>query len=193
MSFSYIYFIKPIGMDGPIKIGCSDRPASRLASLMCWSPFPLELLATIPGSLDLERNIHECFLDAHDRGEWFNPSPALVAAVAKLAAGVPVAKAIDLNDRKGTRKREYHPLSPEAERRRSYAARLSRASSRLFSDDFYYLEPEDVSRIMNRWRASTTDGETGRPTPAQFARLDTVLADPRTHFVAHPRRERASA
>lgn len=39
MRNTHVYFIKPIGMDGPIKIGCSDKPARRLITLAAWSPF----------------------------------------------------------------------------------------------------------------------------------------------------------
>lgn len=43
-----VYFVKPVGMDGPIKIGCTTTPAARIESLTIWSPFPLEVLVTIP-------------------------------------------------------------------------------------------------------------------------------------------------
>jgi hypothetical protein len=33
MSDQYVYFIKPIGLSGPIKIGCSYIPANRLINL----------------------------------------------------------------------------------------------------------------------------------------------------------------
>ena len=44
---TYVYFIKPIGMDGPIKIGCSVSPDRRRETLEWWCPFPLEILAEI--------------------------------------------------------------------------------------------------------------------------------------------------
>ena len=43
----YVYFIKPVGMEGPIKIGCSIMPTERLEGLAVWSPFPLEIVAAI--------------------------------------------------------------------------------------------------------------------------------------------------
>lgn len=101
MSPSIIYFIKPKGMAGPIKIGCSDRPPKRLEALAHWSPFELEIIVTIPGTIKLEGNIHECFADVHSHHEWFHPSTELLVAIEKLKAGIPVGEAIDLSARKG--------------------------------------------------------------------------------------------
>lgn len=97
----YLYFIKPVGMDGPIKIGCSKEPEHRLQGLAYWSPVPLEIMAFVPGSFDLERNVHQCFADAHSHKEWFHAIPRLVAAIAAIKAGMPVSEAIDLKDRRG--------------------------------------------------------------------------------------------
>jgi hypothetical protein len=97
-----VYFIRQVGAIGPIKIGCSKLPEGRLHSLMAWSPVDLEIVAIIPGDYDLEWNIHDCFALAHIRGEWFRPMPDLVTAVEKIAAGVPVHEAIDLNNRHGS-------------------------------------------------------------------------------------------
>jgi hypothetical protein len=59
----YVYFIKPVGMDGPIKIGCSNIPEHRLVSLSMWSPFPLEIIGKTPGNLKDEGFLHRCFSD----------------------------------------------------------------------------------------------------------------------------------
>lgn len=52
-----VYFIRPVGMDGPVKIGGSGVPKNRLNNLMTWSPFPLEVAATDDGGYPLERRI----------------------------------------------------------------------------------------------------------------------------------------
>lgn len=96
---TYIYFMRPLGCDGPIKIGISNRPLVRLDALARWSPEPLELITTIPGNFSLESNIHDCFADLHSHHEWFHASPALIEFVRKVASGVPVAEAIDLSKR----------------------------------------------------------------------------------------------
>lgn len=99
---SYVYFIKPVGASGPIKIGLASTPKSRLRQHMENSPVPLEIVATVPGDMALERNIQECFVDYHSHAEWFHASPALIAAVAAIAWGSPVSEAIDLTNRKGS-------------------------------------------------------------------------------------------
>lgn len=96
---SYIYFIKPVGMSGPIKIGCSYTPKGRLSTLSTWSPFALEIVATIEGGQKLERNIHECFADLHSHREWFHAGTHLIEAIEKIKSGVPVECAINLNKR----------------------------------------------------------------------------------------------
>src|SRR3546814_12747101 len=38
-----VYFIRPIGQAGPVKIGCSVGPNKRRPELETWSPVPLEI------------------------------------------------------------------------------------------------------------------------------------------------------
>lgn len=93
---TYIYFIKPVGEGGPIKIGCSYHPEERLLSLSTWSPFPLEVITTIPGDMKLEKNIHNCFADLHSHREWFRADQRLIDVIELLKRGTPVEEAIDL-------------------------------------------------------------------------------------------------
>jgi hypothetical protein len=97
-----VYFLKPVGLRGPIKIGLAKTPRSRLRQYVEWSPIPLELILTIEGDLALERNIHECFVDCHSHAEWFHAMPHLVTAIAAMQSGAPVSEAIDLSNRKGS-------------------------------------------------------------------------------------------
>lgn len=85
-----IYFIKPIGMEGPIKIGVSVDTEARCAQLAHWSPFPLEVVLTIPGDRATEKALHDQFADDHSHGEWFHASPQLLRFMAETKAGVPV-------------------------------------------------------------------------------------------------------
>lgn len=98
---SFVYFLKPVDMDGPIKIGCSETPKGRLSTYMSWSPLKLEMVASIPGDLALERNLHECFADIHSHGEWFHAHERLTSAIDKIKRGVHVGDAVDLNRRVG--------------------------------------------------------------------------------------------
>jgi hypothetical protein len=83
-----VYFVKPVGMEGPIKIGCSTWPEGRILSLATWSPFPLELIGAVPGNYRDEAFLHRCFADLHTHREWFRTSPALREAIeAAIAAG----------------------------------------------------------------------------------------------------------
>ncbi len=81
MSNKYVYFMKPIGFDGPIKIGCSGWPRQRLLDLSAWSPFPLEILGQVPGSRADEYFLHCCFSDIHLHFEWFKSDPKLMQAI----------------------------------------------------------------------------------------------------------------
>lgn len=97
-----IYFVRPSGFLGPIKIGATKNVERRMAELNNWSPYPLELLVSVPGDLGLERNIQDCFADDHSHQEWFRPSDRLLKFIASIRAGTPVEVALDLKDRRGT-------------------------------------------------------------------------------------------
>lgn len=101
----YVYFLRRKDGVGPVKIGCTQMVAKRFYSIQLWSPYPLEVLATVRGGHDLERNLHSCFADHHYHNEWFHPAPELLVAIQKLAAGVPVAEAVDLTAIKGSIRR----------------------------------------------------------------------------------------
>ncbi|MGN6290422.1 MAG: GIY-YIG nuclease family protein [Sphingopyxis terrae] len=82
-----VYFIKPIGMDGPIKIGQSKSPATRARDLSRWSPFPLEVVAEIDGGRELEERFHAAFIDHHEHLEWFSAHTDILGAIASINAG----------------------------------------------------------------------------------------------------------
>ena len=83
-----VYFIKPVGFDGPIKIGKTKDAEKRLRALSLVSPFPLEMMASIKGADNLEGRFHRKFLHLHTNGEWFEPAPELLATIAEIASGV---------------------------------------------------------------------------------------------------------
>jgi len=99
---TFIYFIKPVGMDGPVKIGWSVNPMSRVSEFMTYSPFPLELVFSMPGTRELDWNLHDCFFDLHSHREWFFADERLTSFIQKLIDGMPLADAIDLTDRRGS-------------------------------------------------------------------------------------------
>ena len=85
---SRLYFIKPVGTDGPIKIGITTMLDKRLMEIACWSPVPLELLGSVTGDLSQESRIHRSFACDHSHREWFHATPRVRAFIdAVLAAG----------------------------------------------------------------------------------------------------------
>ena len=97
----FVYFIRVDTVDGPIKIGRSLDPAKRLGELATQIPWGVTLLAQVSGDWAMERNIQDCFADAHMRGEWFRPIPRLLEAIERIQAGSPAHEAIDLSARLG--------------------------------------------------------------------------------------------
>lgn len=104
---SAIYFIRPVGLDGPIKIGWSKAVETRFRQLAIWSPLPLEIIASVDGSCSEERWLHRCFDYARSHAEWFHPVPALLKTIDRLREGVSLNEAIG-------------SMAPPAKRRRRY-------------------------------------------------------------------------
>jgi hypothetical protein len=94
-----VYFIKPVGADGPIKIGCTSYGAERLDALMRWSPVDLEMIASVEGDFVLEARIHRMLADTHIRHEWFAPSATLDALIASVLDGTFQADALPTDKR----------------------------------------------------------------------------------------------
>lgn len=182
-----VYFIKPIGLPGPIKIGCSHAPEQRIENLAAWSPWPLEIMVTVPGDGKLERKIHDRFARHHSHKEWFHGHVDILTAVEKLKAGVPVTEAIDLNIKTGSirTQAERHKHTPESRIKAAYRMRLWWAQRRRKQSGASLIwAPIDVDRIIGAWRP-----ELGRlPSDAEMKRLDQVLADPDAHFISQAER-----
>lgn len=77
-----IYFAQ---VGGAVKIGCSHRSIeARINSLKAATHEPITLLASCPGSFDLEKEYHARFDDERIAKEWFRPSPRLLAACKEI-------------------------------------------------------------------------------------------------------------
>lgn len=83
----HVYFMRPVGMQGPVKIGCSHVTEARRLVLSKWSPFKLEIIAKLPGQFDLERRLHNKFRRQHSHCEWFEWSPELQAVIEAINDG----------------------------------------------------------------------------------------------------------
>jgi hypothetical protein len=80
-----IYFVGAMlnGEPQAIKIGFTAKDHSdRVSSLQIGNHLELEALATIPGDMRTERELHARFAEHHLRGEWFAPHQSLLARVA---------------------------------------------------------------------------------------------------------------
>ena len=73
-----VYFIRA---GENVKIGFSRDVSQRLAQLQTFFPFPLELLASLPGSALTERQMHRRFKCSRVTGEWFRLTPDIAAFV----------------------------------------------------------------------------------------------------------------
>lgn len=82
-----IYFIRPVGERGPVKIGCSVNPEKRRQSLQSARGAPLEIAASIPGTMIEEQRAHCLFWHDHLGGEWFEWSPVLQLLLDAIARG----------------------------------------------------------------------------------------------------------
>jgi hypothetical protein len=82
-----IYFVKPVGHVGSIKIGHAKYWDVPGPNLQTWSPLPLECLALIEGDVTTEKRLHALFQDCRSHGEWFHPVSRLLSAIDQIAHG----------------------------------------------------------------------------------------------------------
>ena len=73
----HVYFFQPEG-GGPVKLGWSNMPRTRLAAYQNWCFVPLTMLAAIPSQMAGERMVHARFADERMHHEWFRASPRLM-------------------------------------------------------------------------------------------------------------------
>lgn len=152
-----VYFIKPVNMAGPIKIGCSKSPDNRKATLSTWSPFALEIVTTIEGGIDLERRFHARFLHIHERREWFSWAPELAEAIAAIKAGTfdisSLPEGRHITKSVGSRK-DMSFATPEWRYQRSVSARIIGLRRR----GMHYADPlrREIDALCGDWRNDTT-------------------------------------
>jgi hypothetical protein len=143
---SRVYFIRPIGMEGPIKVGCSASPDGRRKTLETWSPFALEIIAEIEGDVDLERRFHALFQETHLRREWFGWSKRIAAVIDAVRAGsfdvdtLPSPICISANPRKGkgSRAGEWNEQRRFAS---AYHTRMQALRRRGMSHEEWFAKP----------------------------------------------------
>jgi hypothetical protein len=92
-----IYFLKPIGLAGPIKVGFTIDVRGRLSQCMKWSPYPLEIIAAYPVTGEsgrarglcsfIERRFHLRYAGHYLHHEWFETHPLILADIEAINAG----------------------------------------------------------------------------------------------------------
>lgn len=176
---SFVYFIKPVNMPGPIKIGCSQKPDGRLDSINAWCPFKLEMLVSIPGTFDLETRLHKCFAEYHTHGEWFSENDKLTQGINALKAGVPVEEAFDLSVLGNSiwPAKRKNAWTPEARKRRGLMAKVFWSLRRMQKncpDGVWFTEPAHIQEIWDR------SHKTKELTSEDISQIETFLASPET-------------
>lgn len=171
-----VYFIRPVGSLGPVKIGCSRSPDGRQKTLETWSPYALKIVATIAGHHELEHRFHARFAHLHERREWFRWEPELQDVIDAINAGAfdigTLPAPLCIQDRvSGQRRRR----TDEQRWRFSYSQRLWRM--------------RDRSGCYCRWNAYDLTPDNAEA----IAAIEAYLADPLTHGepVLSPRAEAA--
>jgi len=92
---NFVYFLRA-DETGRIKIGTTSNLKARLSAIRTSSSERVGLACAIPGTEALEQLLHERFAETRVRGEWFAPSPELVAFIdgARLMHGQ-IAQCLD--------------------------------------------------------------------------------------------------
>lgn len=114
MSGFQTYFARPVGEDGPVKIGRSLSPWARKWDLRAPNGSKVDLFLVIPG--DWERRFHARFADWHIGGEWFAINDELTHVLDVIEAG-----AFDLNSLPAGRR-----LSPCGRHYKGHVGHLAR-------------------------------------------------------------------
>lgn len=79
-----IYFIQAES-GGPVKIGTSTDPESRLSGLQVGSLENLRIIGKMNGGRSVEAEIHKRFARHHLRGEWFSDATDLMEFIGSVA------------------------------------------------------------------------------------------------------------
>jgi hypothetical protein len=82
-----LYVIRPVGMDGPVKIGRSMSPHARLAAMMPCSPYRLEIAVVMDEWGQYETRFHALLERHHSHHEWFVSHEAVSAVIDALRDG----------------------------------------------------------------------------------------------------------
>lgn len=161
---TYVYFIRPVGQVGPVKIGVSRMPTDRLYALAGWSPVPLEIIATIRGNGSTERQFHALFMDLSTHREWFRADPRIDAVCEAINAGtfdlesLPAPKTLPCGKRKwDDHTRFVHGLKIKVSHCERFAAVQAPADVRALINQLERLGGAEFDHAVRRIREFTSD------------------------------------
>jgi hypothetical protein len=153
-----VYFLRPIGAEGPIKIGCSNQPLKRLRAVEIWSPMKLEIVASAPGGTAHEAALHAMFLADRLHGEWFAASPALNELIEHVLqhgtlplTGIPTRPS-EWREFRDTRMGGMAPRAPKEAVREKWkiTSMVQKAERRAFGFGApHFFRPEEIDAILN--------------------------------------------
>lgn len=77
MTECFVYIVAPVGKPGPCKVGISDNPDKRVASLSTGSPVPLRVaevfsFSSRDAAAAMEQRFHASYAAWRLNGEWFD-------------------------------------------------------------------------------------------------------------------------
>jgi hypothetical protein len=81
-----VYFIgTELKVGALIKVGFSQNPAARLATLQTAHPHPLQIFATVEGGRELELKYHRRWNARRRSGEWFTVGKCIIDEIERLS------------------------------------------------------------------------------------------------------------
>lgn len=174
-----VYFMKPVGMDGPIKVGCSVQPASRLKSVSLWSPFPLELICAVPGEHAEENDLHYLLREYQFNGEWFYPNRLLADIIAHAIehGRLPEISVPERKGRDGAIPR--HGFTEVSLAKSRLTGRISRAERHAHGWDRYDSRPAHITAIYDAYHDPLAPLPTGETMEELERYIASLLARPK--------------
>lgn len=176
MATGFLYFMREVGEETPIKIGFSTNPPSRLHQYQIWSPRKLEIFLTVSAKSRDEYNAHCLCAESHSHHEWFHLSPYLAQCIRRLQAG----EAADVVFFGTSRDhpimcKSHNPrkrFTPAQRQGASYSSRLWRTRRRTGFD-----APKALTKAFDEW--ASNDKPNGRMLPEHLQRrLDKYFENP---------------
>jgi hypothetical protein len=82
----FVYFIRCCEF---VKVGYAYNVPARLKHMRVGNPFPLEVLAVLPGDRTLEGALHRRFRSQHHQGDWFRLEGPLQAFISEIVSQSP--------------------------------------------------------------------------------------------------------